>query len=152
KLRPVECTRDVLLASMIEELFREQSNLATARQYYAESLGRSILSRVVSHYAEIDFASAPTARSGDTRVMRARAFIEENLSSDLSLQVVARYAGLSKPHLTELFRSATGLAVWQYVKRRRLMRARQMLESTNAGIADIAAQLGYRSVSHFSQS
>jgi AraC family transcriptional regulator, arabinose operon regulatory protein len=56
------------------------------------------------------------------------------------------------PHLTELFRSAIGLTVWQYVKRRRLMRARQLLESTDADIADVAAQLGYRSVSHFSQS
>lgn len=153
KLPPVHIARAPLLAALAIELCQEQARLGTRRQVYIDALATSLLSLIVKDHTEGDPAGErQPANSGDQRIRRARAYIDENLLTDLSLVEVARQSGLSLPHLTQLFRAATGHTIWQYVKRRRLQHARQLLQTSGQSVADVAASIGYLSVSHFSQS
>ena len=53
-------------------------------------------------------------------------YIEDNLESDLPLADIARVAGLSVSHMNTLFRRSTGIAIHQYVLRRRVERAKDL--------------------------
>lgn len=79
------------------------------------------------------------------RVMQA---IEEQLREPISVAELARLAGLSRAHFTRAFESATGQTPHRFILGRRLMRAREMLETTDLDLASIAVQLGFSSHSH----
>lgn len=94
------------------------------------------------------FADRVAAR--DRRILRALAFIEAHLAEDLALHTLAAVAAVSPYHFLRLFKAETGATPHAYVMQRRMMRARQMIETTRMPIADIAWSLGYRDASRFS--
>lgn len=60
-------------------------------------------------------------------VQGALHYIAENLSSELSLENIAKQQFISKYHLSHAFSREVGVSVYRYVMLRRLMLARQML-------------------------
>jgi AraC family transcriptional regulator len=78
-------------------------------------------------------------------------YIEDNLESDLSLQEVAKVAGISVSHLKTLFRQSTGVPVHQYVLRRRVERAKLLLQDDSLSIAQVAFAAGFAHQSHLAR-
>ncbi len=58
---------------------------------------------------------------------------------------------LSTSHFSALFRSATGMAVTEYLKRLRSARARELLITTSMPISDLAKRVGYDDAFYFSR-
>ena len=77
-------------------------------------------------------------------------YIIINLHHPLSLQGIARRFGVSQPHLNALFQQAHGLTVMRYVTRIRVEAARRILEESTERVGDVAALVGFSSVSSFS--
>lgn len=88
-----------------------------------------------------------------TYLATARSFIDSRLSDDtLCAADIAAAVGLSPRHLSRVF-SRAGTTVPQYVLRRRLDAARNMLEQRAFGsmtIGEISARCGFRSHAYFS--
>lgn len=78
-------------------------------------------------------------------------YIEDNLESDLSLQEVSKVAGISVSHLKTLFRQSTGVPVHQYVLRRRVERAKLLLQDDGLSIAQVAFAAGFAHQSHLAR-
>lgn len=113
----------------------------------APALYRESLS--VALAAHLTQGSVFAAASGDRRIQRVQGFIEEHLQDDLALAMLASVACLSPYHFLRLFKAETGRSPYAYVTRRRMMRAKEMIETTGRPIADIAWALGYSDASHF---
>ena len=77
-------------------------------------------------------------------------YIKENLISDLSLENVARYAGLSPIHFHNFFKASTGETLRQYVEEQRIKKAVNMLLTTDFTLTKIAYECGFSSQSYFS--
>lgn len=77
------------------------------------------------------------------------AYIHNNLDRDLRLEVLAGLANLSPHHFCRAFHLALGVSPHQYVMRARVDKARQLLESGQESIVDIALDLGFSHQSHF---
>jgi AraC family transcriptional regulator len=77
-------------------------------------------------------------------------FIEDNLERDLSLEALAAEVGVSPLYLPRSFKAAVGQSPHQYVVRRRIERAKQLLSSGDSPIVDIALSVGFSSQSHLS--
>ncbi|WP_346797768.1 helix-turn-helix domain-containing protein [Halomonas sp. Bachu 37] len=97
------------------------------------------------------------ARLGDTPGSRNRLdmpllnrYIHQHLAEELRVADLARLACLSEAHFTSCFRAQTGLSPWQYVKRKRLDAARQLLLNSRTPLADIALQTGFANQSSLS--
>jgi len=90
--------------------------------------------------------------AGDRDTVRAMAFLHENFRTNFTGEDVARHCSLSLSHLREKFRAQTGCTITAYRDRLRIAAAREMLESRCFTIAEIAAELGYCDVYHFSRS
>lgn len=83
--------------------------------------------------------------------MRGVRFIERNIERRLSLAEVAAEVALSEYHFHRLFRARYGMAVMDYVRRRRLTRAAGQLLRTPAPIVEIALDAGFESQAAFTR-
>ena len=124
----------------------------TSGRLYLDSLALAAASRLVLSHSSA--AREPGARTGGMpdRVLRnVVAYIEENLARDMTLGELAAVAGLSVTHFRSLFRESAGLPVHQYVIRRRVERAKELLAGTKLPISRIAAETGFAHQSHLAR-
>lgn len=63
------------------------------------------------------------------------AYINANLSSELSLDMLCEKFFISKNHLNRIFKIATGVTVWEYVKLKRLIMARNSILAGSSAIS-----------------
>ncbi len=70
-------------------------------------------------------------------------YIQKNFQRNLSLEEIARQMYLSKYHFERVFVQNMGMTVYRYIGDLRLNRAMWLLKTTEATIADIAAEVGY---------
>jgi AraC-like DNA-binding protein len=99
-------------------------------------------------------AELPRPAGGDTRhpaVGSAMALIEAGLSGPLAVPEIARRAGISHNQLTRLFRAETGDTVVGYIRRRRLLQARHLLQHTTLSIPAVAATVGIADLQAFNK-
>ena len=113
-----------------------------------EGLALAFASRVVAQHSSVG-ELANTGKPHRTEELRGRrlkqvlAFIEQQLSEDLSLERIAAAAGISTSHVKTLFRNAMGMPVHQYVIQRRVERAKTLLMQDRLTITEIALAAGF---------
>lgn len=81
-------------------------------------------------------------------IRKCVSFIDKNLHSKITLDELAEVSGLSKDYVSQLFKKTTGKTVTEYIKKRRLSSAKQLLDR-GATISDTAYGLGFCSESYF---
>jgi len=79
-------------------------------------------------------------------------FIEASYALDLTLAQLAEMADMSERHYSRLFLKLTGMSPIEYLIKRRLNRAKQLLLTSGDSIQEIAAITGFRDPFHFSRS
>lgn len=77
--------------------------------------------------------------------------IERNLQRDLSLGGIAEICGVSRFHLAHAFGDGTGLAVMEYVRRRRLTESAYALAAGARDIMEVALDYNYGSHEAFTR-
>jgi AraC-type DNA-binding domain-containing proteins len=73
----------------------------------------------------------------------ARDTIDGRFRERLSIEDIARLAGLSVPHLHAVYREATGESPHRALVNRRLVEARRLLVVTRKSVKEIAYEVGY---------
>ncbi|NUR82314.1 MAG: helix-turn-helix transcriptional regulator [Dermatophilaceae bacterium] len=81
---------------------------------------------------------------------RARDLADREYARPLDLDRLAAEACLSKWHFLRLFRATYGLTPAEYVSRRRIERAQDLLRATNLTVTEVCFAVGYSSVGSFS--
>ncbi len=78
------------------------------------------------------------------------AFIDCHYAKPLTVASMARRARLSPFHFIRAFRLATGLTPHQYLRERRLDRARHLLSTTPMPVTEVCQAVGFTSLGSFS--
>ena len=117
---------------------------------YGELLGNALAAHLVKNYSA-EPAPATNLQNGLSRqqLRLAIEWIHDHLSEDIAIQKIADQVGLSPFHFARLFKTSTGYPPHQYRIQRRLERAKDLLVSSDATIAQIAVQVGFCDQSHF---
>ncbi|NUU06168.1 AraC family transcriptional regulator [Leifsonia sp. C5G2] len=84
-------------------------------------------------------------------VARAASYLRDNAQARVSVADLAAMAGLSTSHFAALFRKHTGVAVLQYQTQLRMAKARELLDTTDRPIAQIAENVGYDDSFYFAR-
>lgn len=116
---------------------------------YFEALVDAVVARMATR--KTAWAQRAAATGGESGAIRsALAHIDAHLEEPLTVAELAAVAGLSRHHFTRVFKAATGSAPHAYLVRRRVLRARELIEGSNLPLADIALQTGFSSQAHMS--
>jgi AraC family transcriptional regulator len=119
---------------------------------FGESLAVALAARLLQNHAvwKISYSSA---RRGLPPYLceRALEFIESHLDRPFSLAQLASAVGLSVYYFCRQFKQSMGVAPHQYITRRRIERAKDLLWHSQLPITDIALQVGFETPSAFSK-
>jgi AraC family transcriptional regulator len=85
-------------------------------------------------------------------VETARALLAGNVDRPLPLSALAREVHLSPDQIARIFRAHTGISIHQYRTQLRLRASLPQLRREGTDLASVAASLGYKSHSHFTES
>ena len=81
---------------------------------------------------------------------RARDHADRQYAEPLDLDALAAEARLSKYHFLRLFRTTYGVTPTEYVSRRRIERAQDLLRATNLTVTEVCHAVGFSSLGSFS--
>ncbi len=79
-------------------------------------------------------------------------YVYNNYNLDLSVDSLAEQVCLAPSYLSHIFKKETGENLGKFIKRVRMEKAKELLESSNEKIVSIAVAVGYANVSYFCQS
>ena len=125
-----------------------------------ERLGRDLAAQVSAQFilerirSANDHQPIPVdARIGFSRaeLIEAVRLMEANIGEPLSLDELARLVRLSQRHLQRMFKIYLGVSPTHYYLSLRLRRARDLLRTTDASIANVTSECGFQSPCHFSK-
>ena len=83
-------------------------------------------------------------------VSKARMLIRDSLEKELTIQQIAKLLGISYSSFRKLFKEYTGLSPATYQQELRLLRAKELLTTTEFSIKQIAYRLQFESPDYFS--
>ncbi|MBQ6589334.1 MAG: helix-turn-helix domain-containing protein [Butyrivibrio sp.] len=78
-------------------------------------------------------------------------FIEENLTDELDIEVIASKAALSPFYYQRIFGALCGVTVGEYIRARRMTLAAQELSRQDVKVIDVAVKYGYDSPDSFTK-
>ncbi len=84
-------------------------------------------------------------------ISKAKQYIDEHSSDELSLGQVAAAVHTSSFYFCKLFKRATGFNYTEYVSRVRSEKAKNLLLNPNLRISEIAYEVGFQSLTHFNR-
>jgi AraC-like DNA-binding protein len=139
------------LVSLAEQILRPPGYAPLLQSLYCESRAIEIVGEALQVIAKSDAAPADASlRPKDYQRMRAVVeFLEAHLDETPTLEAIARHAGTSVNTLQRIFRIVHDTTVFDYVRARKLHRAREALERDGASVAQAAYIAGYTSAANF---
>jgi len=84
-------------------------------------------------------------------IARAREFIHQHQTEDITLTMVAKAVNTSSFYFCKMFKKVTGLNFTEYVSRVRIEKAKNLLLNPNIRISEIAYEVGFQSLTHFNR-
>jgi len=108
----------------------------------ANDIARRVVAAPHREGGQAQFIDAPLARDEHTSLAPTRAWALEHLSQPLTVADLARHASTSERTLTRRFTADTGLSPLQWLLRVRIDRARELLESGEHGVEEVARSTG----------
>ncbi len=91
-------------------------------------------------------------KSGNNRkvIENALKYIKEHLTEELNLEKIAKEMSLSPIYFHNIFKSATGKTLRDYIEEQRIIKAINLLQTTDCKLTEIAYECGFSSQSYFS--
>lgn len=84
-------------------------------------------------------------------VLNAIKYINDHITSPLSLNDVSEAIHISKEYTAKVFKEETGKTVTEYINEQKMLIAKDMLASNEVSLRETALNLGYENYSYFSR-
>lgn len=163
--------QDPLLLQLVLAVRRELEEGAPGGRLFAQYVGQLLALHLLRHYTTLgdttlgDHPAAASAVPGlqaahlppaphtltTQQLQRVIAYIKDQPSQELTLEVLAAQTSYSASHFARLFRQTTGETPHQYVLRQRLEHAQQLLAAADVPLAQVAAECGFADQSTFTR-
>lgn len=146
-----DCTGQKLYAAYVdyeEKLFQE---LLDAGTQHPEEI--RYINGIFTHYffyLRFHSEKQETPDRKSVQFSEIRGYIEQKLYTQLTVQAIADFFGISPRRIHQIFEKSAGLPPKQYISTLKIEKSKHLLAHTSLPIADIAEALGYDSPYHFS--
>jgi AraC family transcriptional regulator len=136
--------RDQQLRLLLLEMSREMKSGWLMGALYGDLLAMALSVALVRRYGEL--SNYPPALKGGlsgASLRRTLLYIEEHLNKDIGLEELARLNSLSRYHFARAFRDSLGETPYQYVLKKRIHRAKNLLINPVLSVNEIAMLTGF---------
>ena len=116
-------------------------------QYIASGMIVKLLGYLISFEKEKDFSGKEIARI----IEEVRFEMRQNLNHDLDFQLLAKKHHVSYSYFRKMFKKYTGISPGQYHLQLRIMRAKELIVTTEKSMKEICYELGFQSIHYFSR-
>jgi len=141
---------DPALERLAQALAVSQSDDAALGKVFTDGVSLAIVSRVIArHFSLPQRQRREASPLPPWRLSRALEFVEAHLAESIGLEDIANSTGLTRMHFASQFRRATGMRPHEYLLRRRIEHAQQLLRESKHNVFDVALSCGFRSQAHF---
>ena len=135
------------IANLIENAVSAfEEDRAASRDYLLRAIA---LIRAQVKQAQVSGVDPVRGRLATWQVKRVMAYIDANLSSILHSKDLADLVNLSVSHFCRAFKASVGIPPWEYITRRRVDRARELMRSTHEPLSQVALSCGLSDQSSF---
>ncbi len=145
-------TFDPLVYGIGMSLKAELESSASAASLYIDSLANTLATHLLRRYASRSVARMePGAGLQRHDFVPVIDYIEASLEQAIELEELAQIAGMSRFYFCRLFKATIGLTPHQFVIRRRVERAKNLLRQSRLSIAEIAVACGFANQDHLTR-
>lgn len=152
-LKPLQ-DRKFTAAGPVELLFAQLLQEQERRSKYADEMILALLNQLIvllMRQVE-DLPPVDYRMKGEYRIIRQmQVYVSTHIWEDLSVPFVARQVNMSPSYLTALFHKHLDIAPAEYIRRVKLQESKQMIRENKLNFTEIAAELQYSTVHHFSR-
>ena len=144
--------RDRVMYGLANALLDQVERVSERSALFIDHIALAFHAHVISAYGRtaIPDEATPGALS-PWQLRRVLDYISAHLDGDPTIAELARECALSPGYFTRAFRQTTGITPHQWLIRRRVERARQLLLGNGLGLADIALICGFVDQSHLTR-
>ncbi len=150
-----ELRLDAPSASLIDQLLApRERNFSVALQELEFAI--HLLRRAVEQLSH-PFTTCPVPacrflahESEREKIFKARDILDAHYDEKLTIKSLARKVAMNECYLKKGFKTLTGSTIHEYIAARRIATAKHMLQTEGRSVTEVAASLGYSSISHFS--
>lgn len=152
-------TRESRLAPVVSLTLEQQQYVTSLRHPPVSIAAQPVwyLAKVLELLAQIFFKPAGEffcerqKRVARERVDKVRQILRARLSEPPDLEELGRQVGCSPFYLSRTFSREMGMTIPQFLRQTRMERAADLLRSGRHNVTEAAMEVGYSSLSHFSQ-
>lgn len=147
-LAPRAVSRGVRIARLGRELEEDATHPGPGQLLAVETLAEALVARLAG---EAFTAIAPSAPALDRRVRAAIELMQASYAEPLSVEALAKAAGMSRFHFSRAFREATGKAPYAYLIDLRVRRAGELLLAGDHTVTEAAFAVGFGDLGRFAR-
>lgn len=133
---------------VLQRLCIDGDNEEFATSAVRSHLAAALLIRCLAQIETTDaLPSASFETHGAILVSEVTAFLAAHVAQDVPLDQLAERFGVSRRHITRLFRDHVGRSIGEFQQFERLLMARRLLTETDIPIGEVAFRVGFESAS-----
>lgn len=143
---------DPVMRGLIGALLPAFETPALASKLFLDHMGLALCTHMAVTYGEA--REVQPVRSGGLAVWqsrRATEIIDAGLDGDLQVADLARACNLSPSYFARAFKMSMGMTPHQWLNRRRIDKAMDLLRATHRPVAEVAMDCGFADQSHFTR-
>ena len=137
---------DFIFAQLLQEQERKES--------YADEMILALLNQLICLLMRQTDGKpvADRGMKGEYRIIhRTQVYVSTHVWEELSVPFVAQRVNMSPSYLTALFHKHLDISPAEYIRRVKLQESKQMIRENKLNFTEIAAELQYSTVHHFSR-
>ena len=125
----------------IQELYNK-SVAQHIQQHFSHEIRRA--------YESMRYFEGGSDQHSDETILQAQLWLQDHYPDNLHMQDLAEHFDMSIRSFNRRFKHATGKTPLKYLQEVRMGNARDLLQTSNLSISEIALQVGYQDLGHFS--
>lgn len=139
-------------AELIQQIHHECIEKAPEYELIVKATLMQLLGYLGRHHTDLLERPAPRATAHLRELEYALNYIDSHLTEELTLENIAKAAGLSRTYFSAVFREFNGVTVWDYITRKRIEMAMRYLQQTTLPITHISLACGFNTIANFNRS
>lgn len=137
--------------SSFEPLFKKIYNALTTDEVFGGYTASAIVYElIVNLYRQKNTDGGQHSSPKNGIISKALDFVEINLANPITIEAIAEKCEVTPQHLCRVFKEALDIRPFEYINRKRIQKAKELLIESSMSVSEIGLAVGYGDCSYFS--